>query len=90
MRLWYVVGTVEYWLEPEYSLSQRGMLRILGARLYDAEGKYKGYWRYPDFPLPVKRQVRSELTAYLKREKQREKHQVQALHSLRRRPLEED
>lgn len=67
MRIWYVVDTFEYWLEPDFFAAKDGRLRIYGARLYSTEGKFKGYWHYQDWPLVVKRDVRTALNADIKR-----------------------
>lgn len=88
MRIWYVVGTVEYWLEPEYSKSKKGQVRILGARLYNPAGQFKGYWRYPDWPLTVKRDVRKDVLAHIKHNEQAEKYQLQAVKMLKRRKID--
>lgn len=90
MRIWYVVGTVEYWLEPEFSRGRTGRVAILGAKLYDPKGRYKGYWRFADWPTAVRKQVRSEVGAWLKRNDQVEKYQAQAAHAIRRKPQDKD
>lgn len=80
MRIWYVVGSVEYWLEPDYQLSKRGTFRVLGCRLYTAELKFKGYWHWANIPLETKRRIRAELGQYLKNQakvEKRERHWVE-------------
>lgn len=84
MRIWYVVGTVEYWLEPEYSVSKAGRVSFLGARLYNADGQFKGYWRWKDWPITVQRAVRADVMLDLKQKAKVERFQQQALHTLKR------
>jgi len=69
MRIWYVVGDVEYWLEPEYQVNNRGLIRVLGCKLYDPKGAYKDYWHWTDIPLAVKRKVRETVFRTVKRDK---------------------
>lgn len=79
MRIWYVVGTVEYWLEPDYQFNRRGAFRVLGCRLYTSDGKFKGYWHWANIPLETKRRIRSDLGLHLKSQKrveERERHYV--------------
>jgi hypothetical protein len=68
MRIWYVVGDKEYWLEPEYQERKNHRFTVLGCRMYTPEGTYKGYWHWSHIPLVVKRQVREALANSIKRE----------------------
>lgn len=79
MKIWYVVGDVEYWLEPEFQSKDNIHFRVMGCKLYDPNHLYKGYWRWYDIPLAVKRNIRSVISEALKHErvvKAREKHYV--------------
>jgi hypothetical protein len=73
MRIWYVVGQVEYWLEPEYQTTDDRRFRVLGCKLYSSDNKYKGYWNWTDIPLVVKRQVREAVYDSLNRTREAEK-----------------
>lgn len=88
MRIWYVVGSVEYFLEPEYSINKAGRLRIWGARLYNPSGQFKGYWRHEDWPLTVKRDVRKDVLAHIKHDEQAKKYELQAIKALKRRKVD--
>lgn len=67
MRIWYVVGDREYFLEPDAQETKTGRLRVIGCRLYDAEGRYRGWWAYKTMPREVQVRVREAIKAYLKR-----------------------
>jgi hypothetical protein len=73
MRIWYVVDTHEYWLEPSYAVLKDKRVRIDGARLYNSAGQFKGYWHYKDWPLVVKRDIRTVVQQHVKREQAHER-----------------
>jgi hypothetical protein len=73
MRIWYVVDSNEYWLEPDYKVIKDGRVRLVGARLYSSDNQFKGYWHYADWPRVVQRNVRVSLDAHLRREKMNER-----------------
>ena len=90
MRIWYVVGNVEYWLEPEVQVGRTNRLRVLGCKMYDAKNHYKGYWHWKDMPLEVKRNVRSNVLAGMKRIAEAEKKERQWVKGYYRRPAGKD
>jgi hypothetical protein len=83
MRIWYVVGQTEYWLQPDLTVTKDGRFRVLGLKLISNDGKFKGYWHWKDVPLDVKRRVRSDVGEHLKRERRElegQRRLLQALH----------
>lgn len=73
MRIWYVVDTVEYWIEPGYRVGKTGKITIEGAKLYDRSNVYKGYWNYKDWPTAVRTTVRQAISAHERREQRNER-----------------
>jgi len=83
MRIWYVVDTKEYWIEPDYTISKAGRFQVLGLRLYDTENRFKGFWHWAHVPLATKRQVRSILGEAFKREQEAQRRSNQVTHRIR-------
>ncbi len=67
MRIWYVVGEDEYWLEPEYQQSVNGRVRLIGCKLYTHENKFKGYWHAALMPRNLKADLVEQVKAAVKR-----------------------
>ena len=73
MRIWYVVDTFEYWLEPEWKELKAGRTRIWGCKLFNAEGVYKGYWPSYTWPTEVRRIVNEAIKAEVRRNQKQER-----------------
>jgi len=79
MQIEYKAGGKTYWLKPQWSEDKIGRVRILGAKLFNAEGRHLGWWEYPTWPTELKRRVRTDVLGWVKDYRRRAKYQ--AIHS---------